>query len=1219
MRISTYWLRFCFCLVLTQLSRTGFLMAQSEPVAVDKKIPLRQALEIIEKKWHTKFAYEHDLLKAKFTTNNALLGATVEEVLKNVLYPNNLLFLYVSENAYSIVARDARFFQGNEATPGPAAVTGAGPMTAGVSQGHALRGQVIDEKGTAMPFVNIWVKGTHRGAQTGDRGDFTIADLRPEDSLEFTFVGYRSETIAAGRQGSVTVQLYATNKSTLDEVTVVSTGLQQLPKDRATGAFSTISGKILEQIPSPNIIQRLEGLIPGVKVNILSSDRSFIYGGGNQISLNGGTRTVGKNDYDMSIRGTSTLQGESFPLIVVDGAITEMDISTLNPDDIENISFLKDAAAASIWGIRAANGVMVITTRKGHISQAPSITFSANATVSERPRLSYQRTMNSTQMLGYEAELVQRGFLNANNIDGSSIYGASYYPNAGAVLALKLKAGTITQAAYNAAIDSMSAIDNSGQVQKYLLHPATNQEYNLAISGGNYNSNYYYSASYSKENPNTQRTVGQRLTLTMNNSWKLFRIATLSTSLRGSFFHYANNGMDLSSLYPNTGSAVLLPYMLLADNKGKSVSYDRMNPDFTASLPAGYQSWQYNYLDELRLNNNVQKDNNYSVNINLTVPLYKGISGSVQYSNERTFSQGRVFYDPNTYYYRSFINGFTSPFSTPVANSIGITSGGILNMINTTENNYALRGQLAYDRTLNRIHQINAIAGSEIRETNTGQGTTNLYGYNTETGFATDVNYSYTGYETIYGYNQSISGAPSQGDKRRRFLSYFSNASYTLLEKYTISGSARYDDYNNFGLNRKYRATPLWSSGLKWNLGKEHFMKDITWVDNLAIRATYGVNGNISTTTYPFTAISLSGNDYSTGLPGAYISSMANPELKWEKTYVTNLAVDFALFGNRLSGSVDYYRKNGKDLLYTFPINSAYAGGVANQGLTRNSASMTGRGVDIALNGIVMNSRSFTWNMGLAFSYNVNKLTENRFDTSTISSYYISYYPQGIGNLKGYSTDKLLVFRNAGLDSRGLSKVYDKKGDSVTALSPLTFSDLKYAGHTTAPFFGSWNTTLRYKHFSLYALLTYQFGGVFMKPSINTYITTYYNDYYSISGDIAKRWQQPGDELKTKVPGLNGTAQEVAYSLNRYQNSDINVLSSDYIRVREISLNYELPAAFMNKWSAKGGSIGLAVRNLGLLWKANNQGYDPDFVGYANGSYSLPASRSYNFSLKLNF
>lgn len=1189
----------------------------------EDKISLKKAMSIIENRFHTKFAYEHNLLENKTTTLKATQGATLEEVLKNVLYPNNLLFLYVSANEYSIVARDSRFFQGGVDQGGvvsPGQVS-PGAVAPGQEPAHpqgtfSLRGAVIDAQGAALPFANVWVKGTRRGVQAGDRGEFSLTDLNPGDTLVFSCVGYHPVSVAAVKQHFLTVEMMASRENELNEVTVVSTGLQNLPRERATGAFSTVSGKTLEQIPVPNVIDRLEGQVPGVKVNVLAGDRSFIYGTNNQLAINGGTRTVGNFDYNMQIRGTGTLLGESFPLVVVDGAITDLDISTLNPDDIDNITFLKDAAAASIWGVRAANGVMVVTTKKGHVTPAPLITFSANVSVAERPDLNYLRLMNSSQTLGYEKELVDRGFLTSYDISPASYYSAESYPNQGAVLALQLQAGTITQAQYQQSIDSLGAIDNRGQINRYLIRPSTSQEYNLAVSGGTSTSNYYYSASYSKEEPNLQRMEGQRLTLTLNNSWKLFKVATLSTNLRGSFFTYKQNGIGINTLYQK-GAGVLMPYMDLADAQGNGISYNRINPDFTAGLSSGFANWQYNYLDELKYNNNVQKDDNYSATINLNVPLYKGLSASAQYQNERTFSNGRNYYDPHSFYYRNTVNYLTAPGAT--SNGLGITTGGIYNLINTTVNNYAVRGQLAYDRQFNLIHQIDAIAGMEARQTQEGQGSMTLYGYNPETGLSVPVNYASMAYPTVDNFYGSPGGAPAQEDKRRRYLSYFSNAAYTLMGKYNISASVRYDDYNNFGLDRKYRATPLWSTGAKWILSKERFMTGVKWVDNLDVRLTYGVNGNISTTLYPYTYIGLYGNDYSTGLPTAGVVGLANPELKWEKTYVTNLGIDYSFFNSRLNGVIDLYRKNGQDLLFNLPINAALDGTVGGGYLTRNIAGLNGKGIDFSVNGMLLQTGDFTWNMGITLSYNTNKLKKNVLDDSTsVASYYSNYFPGVISYVGGYSTDKLLVYRNAGLDSAGLTQVYNSQGQKVGVKGTLYFKDLKNAGHTTAPYFGSWNTTVRYRHFSLYALVTYQFGGVFLKPSIRAFSTGYSPDY-DLSGDIAKRWQHPGDETKTSVPGLDGFGTYVNYSLNRYQYSDLNVLSSDYVRLREVSLSYELPAIWVARVKARSASVGFGVRNLGLLWKANKDGYDPDFVGYAYSTYGLPAARSYNLSIKLNY
>jgi hypothetical protein len=377
------------------------------------------------------------------------------------------------------------------------------------------------------------------------------------------------------------------------------------------------------------------------------------------------------------------------------------------------------------------------------------------------------------------------------------------------------------------------------------------------------------------------------------------------------------------------------------------------------------------------------------------------------------------------------------------------------------------------------------------------------------------------------------------------------------------------------------------------------------------------VNGNISTSIYPFTNIYPTGNDYTTGLPATSVISLANPELKWEKTYVTNLGVDFGLFQDRLTGSVDVYRKRSKDLLYAFPINAALAGLVGSGYLERNASSMSGHGVDISLSALVLSRGDWSWRLGANLSYNTNKITDNRFDTSSISSYIPSYAPSGMPNVAGYPTDKIFAFRNAGLNAIGMTRVYNAAGDTVSAASPVYFHDLKYAGRRTAPFFGGMNSALRYKRFTLYALLTYQFGGVFQKPSIDNYITGFYSPNYSVMGDIARRWQNPGDENKTKVPGLNGPGYLVNYSLVRYEYSDANILSSDYIRLREVSLTYQVP--LWKQHVVKSANLSVAVRNLGLLWAANKQGYDPDFVAFPSRSKSLPAAKSYNFSLNVNF
>ena len=1185
----------CYLLLFTVFAVSPTMAQQAE-----KTMTVEAALNAITKKYNTKFAYEHDVVLGKTTSAESLKAKNLEQALKQVLYPNNLLFLYVSDGNYTIVTRDQTLTSSGRA---------ANPVTSGNQDGVYISGRVLDENGKPLPGTSIKSNGSNSIAITDGNGRFSFRLENGASLLGFSFVGYESYSYPVmGSQSNLTINMKVSAANQLEEVAVISTGLQKISKERSTGAAVLITADEIAKVQSPNLLHRVEASAPGVKINITAGDNSFVYGN-TRASINGGTRTRGASDYSFMVRGTSSIIGEQLPLVVVDGAITENDISSINPNDVESLTFLKDAAAASIWGTRAANGVMVITTKSGKIGQAPAISFSMSAAVSNHPNLGYLRMMSSAQTIAYEQELVAKNVITAPN--ATTAFGS---PVADVTdLTFKLRAGTITQTAYNSLIAQYSARDSRSQVEDNLLRPATSQTYNFSVSGGSNASTYFYGASYSKEDPYTVGNSGSRLTVTLNNTFKLFKVATLTSNIKAAFFNYKTNGISLNSLY-NPSSAAFMPYNQLIDDNGNRVSYSKkFYSGWVNSLyPSGFLNWGYNALDEIDNADNTQKDGNYSANFNLNVPIVKGLSANAFYSTERSYTTGRNYYNENSYYYRDYINGYTPvPLTGRATNSIGLASGagGIYNVTNASTNNYNVRGQLNYDTSLGTDHQINAIAGAEIRQTQQGESTSTLYGYNMGTGIARPVNY-FTPYTTIYGYTTSIGGVAGQADKTRRYLSYYSNAAYTYKSKYTLSASVRYDDYNNFGVDRSFRATPLFSFGGKWDASKESFLKDVSWISNLSLKATYGVNGNISTALYPFTYIGLGSADSATGLPTASIIAPANPELRWEKTYVTNIGLDFGFLNNRINGSVDVYRKHGEDLFYNFPISGTY--GVLN--LTRNSTELMGKGVDLGLGGVF--HRTPNWDVigRLNYAYNTNEVKDTRFVPS--SSFYAS--PAYGTLIAGYPTDKILVYRNAGLDATGMTLIYDQNGNKIAPnVAVTTVNALVYAGRRSAPHFGSYTQSVRFKDFTLMAVATYQFGSVFLKPTISSYPSARAGITYDLSEDVAKRWQKAGDEAFTNVPGVAGANATV--SLTRYQQSDINVLKGDYIRLRELSLSYRIPVQHISQ-AIKGANFAFAMRNLGLLWRANKEGIDPDFTSGLNTStLGLPATVSYNFSLNVNF
>lgn len=1184
---------------------TAVLCCYSAVYAQGKRITVESALNAIAQKYNTKFAYRHGIVENKFTTDESLKAKTLDEALKRILYPNDLLFLYVSEGNYTIIPRNAEL---NKQESG---ATNAGRNA---DDGTIfISGQVSDEAGTTMPGVTVKSNAANNSVVTDANGRFSFFVPKEATQVSFSYLGYdRHEAKLEGASKRISVNLRPSAGNDLEEVKVVSTGLQTLPPERSTGSAVVVTKKQLEEVPVANLIQRLESFVPGVKINITSGDNTFAYKNTNP-GLSSGTRTVGRTDYNVNIRGTSTVStsAEGSPLIVVDGAISDIDISALNPNDIESITFLKDAAAASIWGVRAANGVIVVTSKKGTANQAPKISASTTFSFTGEPNLNYLKMMNAAQTINYEQELVNKNII----LTPSATTPFSQTVSDVTDLTFKLRAGTITQAQYDTQIAQYSTMDSREQVSKYMLQPATSQQYNVSVGGGGTSSTYFYSGSYSKEIPNDVGAEASRLTVTLNNTFKLFNKATLTTNFRGAFFNYQSNAVGIATLYKPSAST-FMPYNQLIDANGNRVY--RSNAYYSGwanGLAArGYLNWNYNALDELDNADNTNKVNNYTFNANLNVPIFKGLSANAFFSNERSFGTNRIYNNENTFYYRNLVNSYTPLPATgstvKAMNSLGLSRGaGILNQINSTTNNYTVRGQLNYDNTIAGKHQLNVIAGSEIRQTDAGQGTSTLYGYNMATGLSSPVNF-FSPYTTIQGYTSAIGGAPMQQDRIRRYLSYYSNAGYTYNGKYTLSASVRYDDYNNFGVDRSFRATPLWSSGLKWDVAKESFLASQKWISNLSLRATYGINGNIAMGLYPFTAISIGSPDGSTGLPTASILAPANPSLRWEKTYVTNIGLDFGLLNNRIGGTVDFYKKHGKDLFYEFPINATY--GVST--LNRNSTELIGKGVDLSLRGTYYTTNDWNITSVLNFSYNTNEITDARFaPTSTFFS-----NPAYGSQLLGYATDKVLVYKNAGLDANGLTQIFDQNGNKVPASGNInSLEALTNAGRTNAPYFGSFNTSVRFRDFTLVAIATYQFGSVFLRPTISSYPSSRLGVNYDLAEDVDRRWRKAGDEATTNVPGVAGVY--AGQSLLRYQQSDINVLKGDYIRLRELSLSYQIPVGKITN-AVKAASFAFAARNLGLLWRANKEGIDPDITGGLNSTtLGLPASTSYNFTLNVNF
>ena len=1168
-------------LILSILFSSIAVFAYSQKLSLKaKNQSVASVLKSITKKTNVEFFYSDDVFDAQrrvdITVNNADVMAVIKQLIgegyKAEFVNSKLIVIALNPKVKTV-------------------------QSSVMDEKVKIKGVVTNSKKEYLIGATVWVKGTKDGAITNFDGSYEIM-AKKGDVLIFEYMGYKKLEVTV-TDSLIINPIMLEDVSKLDEVKIVSTGYQNIDKERSTGSFTVITAKDLEKVPVNNVLHRLEGQVAGLQLELLDSDNTFVYGR----KFGSGSE---KTAYNISIRGKSTISPTSnaMPLIVLDGTPTELDIRTINPDDIEKITFLKDAAAASIYGARAANGVMVINTKKGKQGQT-RINFSQNYGFSNKPSLSKLPLMNSAQVLNLEQEFVDK---NLATDPANVTYMLTTPVSQGMDLMFQYKRGQITEAQRNAGLDVLRNRNTYGQAEQYLLQASTSQNYDLSFSGAENDYSYFMSGSYSKEETQAKGSDGQRLTLLSNQDFKLFNYAKITTSLRGSIFKYNENSLGLSPL--GTSLNTLLPYNQIVGDNGNSVDYYR---HFYAgqTIPleqAGYLPWTYNYIDELNNKDNTINEQNFGATVSATLPLLKGLDAVGTYSVETSTSSNDNMYNENTYYARDMINSATSINSNGDL-VYGIPLGGIFQSNKFGKTSSTMRGQLNYDGIIGQDHLINAMGGIEARETGETQDSRTLYGYNSKTQTSVDV--PSKNYVDVNGYNYTISNGNVHKDFHRRFLSYYANAGYTFKNKYTLTGSARLDDYNNFGVDKKLRRTPLWSTGAKWNIKEESFLKDVNLVNDLALRASYGFNGNINLEVFPFTNISISDLDNFSQQPYAFISQPANPNLRWEKTGILNFGVDFSLLNSRLNGTVEYYRKDSKDLIVEFPVSPFY--GTSNNMLVQNAATLAGHGIDLSLNGTILKAKDFSWNSALVVSFNKTEVTDSRFQN-------YSQYLNGSGTtppVEGYPLNSIFAFRSAGLDATGRTQVYDKSGKIVNSFTSLKdIEDMKYMGTNIPSYYGSFSHTFNYKKLSLYILATYKFDYVLFKPTYGGYVNRQGRfNQYDLNTDIDQRWRKTGDEATTSVPGIQGST---GLSYVRYIYGEDQIIDGDHIRFRELSLKYDM-TSLINRGIVRGASVTFTARNLGFFWRKNKDGLDPDFLPYTGTNMKLPAMAIYSIGFNVNF
>lgn len=1139
--------------------------AQNEISVKVQGASLQTLFTTIQQKSDYVFFYNDDLLSSAKKVNVNQYG-TVEQILKVALGDTGLTYTIIDKQ---IVIRKIKKIQ---------------------QELYDLTGIVTDKNGNALVGVNvILVSNKANWDVTREKGDFRLR-VAASDSLRFNYLGYKSKTIAVNNQKSIKVILSQDVTELTGVEVVASNGYTDIPRERVTGSFGVIGAKELAEVPTVDIQSRLEGKIAGV--------------------------TVDPRTGSISIRGTNSYSGIGTPLIVIDGFPQPISdfffskrgvsgssiLSYLNPDDIESITVLKDAAASSIWGSRAANGVIVVTTKKGKKAD-PTINFSTSTTIGERMDLGKLRVMNTSQYIDYEKDLVSGGFLadDISNWQGKN-------PSAAQEIMFRQRRGQISLTQRDQLLNQLGQNDNLGQINRYLLRSSITNQYDLSVSGGTEKSTYYLSLGYNKDQAAMRGNESQSYNITLNNSFQLKSFLKLNTGVNYVSTNYQTNTVVNEAL-SNVSTTALRPYDMLADQNGNGIDrYIIFRPEVAKGFEAkGYLPWTYNYLDELNYSNVITKGANIRLNANLTATVTKWLNFEASGMYTSIGNKTKSLSELDSYYARNLINEATS-VNTAGKLVYGVPVGSYL--YNTTQANesQSMRIQMNINKNFNENHGLHFLAGSEIREERREGSSQRFYGYNQDINSGQAINPTVY-YTTIYGWQNIIGTSDNSISKYRdRYLSYYGLGSYDYKNRYHVSGSVRFDDYNLLGASRKNRALPLWSVGGKWDVNKESFLRDINWLSDLSLRVTYGKAGSAPGGGFgsQSAVIGVGSIDFNTQLPTAYISLPENPEIKWETTASQNFGLDYGFFNNRLRGSVDLYYKKSKDILTSLPFNPTYGWAY----LTYNTATLEGHGVDFSISGLIVNS-GFKWNSSFNLGYNTNEVTDSRFKATTTNQYLSGTVTEG--KPIGY----LYAYKWAGLDANGQSTVYKKDGTIVNAsqgIATIDKDDLKYMGRTVAPYSGGFMNDFTYHNFRVGVQITYFAGGVFRNTVLQNYPTFSGVQYGAVAKDelIAQRWRQAGDEAFTNVPGLTNISYN---SLNRYQNADINVLPSDNVRLQQISVGYNVPLKFLEKTFIKSLSFNFAARNLGLLWVKNDLGIDPQYL--SNNNYNTLAPQR-NYTLQFN-
>ncbi len=1166
-------------------------------ISKDQRIGVDQVFNLIKKQTDFKFIYRSNLFENMPRVSLKKGTIEVDELLTKSLSPN-FTHEYSRNKVILIKKIRKRPVQNVKKQQQTFIIEGQVKDINGIQIVGAS--VVISEDPTNS--LNTFVKGT----ETDFNGFFKI-EATQGFYLSVFYIGFEDyKEKLETKKDFYNIELKESiNK--LDEV--VLTGYTKTLVKESTVASSKIIKKEIFRQKAINLTDKLEGLSSGLNLTSVTED-----GGQRRFELIlRGTSTFNQNFVFIDDDGTLAQNSlNRQPLIVLDGFPYEGPLNDIDPQIIESIDVLKDAAATALWGLRASNGVLVITTKRGRKKTKTSVTVTSNLTIGTRQDLSqlgiasaadhinvYNHFRGISPEGGTAAELVFT--------DGGGQLGSSRYlliDSYDQIWAdFENPVNPISAAERDRRLELLGQNDAVKDFEKYLLIPGFIRENSISVQGGGENISIAFTGTQVAEDRPDLGDTFKRLSLSLTTDIKIND--KLSTNF--------DIGITSSTTRDNAiGSAALTtsirPYESLVDDNGNPRAVRNIYSGFQQEfLDLGFEDPSFNPIVDQRFRDNENKRFNLRMALGLNYKVAKGLVADIKFQQNKITSNINNNLAPELFSRRTVNNQAISQPITADNNFVirSLPFGGVLQREISSQINDILRSTLNYNVNIKESHKISALTGIEFTSNTTELARRNLFGYDDVTGISRDdFDPRQTSIENgldpleipsfLFGVIDVRDNSEVRPEVENRTVSTFGNLAYTYKDRYNINFSGKIDQATAFGINKRLSKQLLWASSFSWNIDEESFFK-VPWVDALKFRASYGINGNLRRGLTTETVIT-EDIDPITGQNIASIVDAGNPNLTFEDTETINLGIDFSLFNNRIQATLDVYDRQSKNLLIPDLINPTF-GQTAN--INRNAGAISNRGIEVNLNFDILRNSYFTWNGNFNMSYNKNEVVAVNMDTDTSdASFFASLANDGITEILGADISSQYRYRWAGLDNTGSPQIFNENNDVIGVGDPLpTVGALEITKPFVAPGFGGLRNTFGYKNISLSFLASFKFGHVFqeaLRPKSPEDIGSF------ISEDIVNVWQQPGDELFTNIPALITSFDDVPIERQEFFTlSNYLLQDASFIRLRDITLAYQMDREVLSKIGLNQLNFSFQARNLGLIWKANTLDLDPESVPFS--------------------